>query len=843
VKASSVYGRIGWRVVPLHSAIAGVCSCSKGGACPNAGKHPRIADWVEQASADPEVIAAWAARWPDGNTGIATGAASGFFVLDVDPGNDGPATLEALELEHGELPHTVRAVTGSGGSHFLFTLPAFTVANSAGKLGPGLDTRGDGGQIVVAPSVSAKGPYAWINAPWNTPIAEAPAWLLELLKARPAPRAVAHRDPDEPSAVFPRASSAVIEAARDALELHGPAIEGDGGDQHTFVAAALLCNDFALTDDEAAPLFAEWNASCQPPWSEDDLAAKLRGGSKYATQPYGCRRSLDTVEAAKALITAWQNSGTGEATMFDMIAQVRKLALVCGDPAKHGVIQRKLAGATGLGARALMLPAPLVIVDAVKPAGSIQVTPALHEVADEATKAIAPSVFTRNGVLCQIVRGDQPGRTFLSDLEPAGLVDLMSRSAKWVRTDKEGIVVIPPPVPIAQILHARRTHASVRVIEAVTTAPVFLADGSILQARGYNAQARVFLEPSVSVDVPDAPTRDDARAAVMVFRRLLSDFKFAGKGDFSSWLAGVLSSLVKTATANAPGPLICVSASSPGAGKSLLTGIASRIIAGAPPEIRPYNPKDAGEWGKRVTAFVRAGTPISVFDNVNGAFGDETVDRLVTSSTWSDRVLGASDAPPIAIVTTWWATGNQIEPQGDTVRRVLMCRIEVDDERPQERTGFALKNILAHTLEHRSELLSAALTILRAYHVAGRPAQDLPAWGSFEAWSDLVRGAIVWTGAPDPFLTQRRAADELQQDDHEAHDFWLSVIESTDGTPNVIAAQANAAKAAEVLGVRDAITGFAVKKFVRRFVDKPRRSKRIRRDGARYYVEAINRAG
>ncbi len=145
------------------------------------------------------------------------------------------------------------------------------------------------------------------------------------------------------------------------------------------------------------------------------------------------------------------------------------------------------------------------------------------------------------------------------------------------------------------------------------------------------------------------------------------------------------------------------------------------------------------------------------FDNCNGAFGDENLDRLITSAIWSDRILGASDAPPLPNVTTWLATGNQIEPHGDTVRRVLMCAIEVDTERPQERTGFRLDLEGGYATEHRSELLTAALTILRAYHVAGRPAQELPSWGSFTAWSALVRGAIKWIGLPDPYETQHRA--------------------------------------------------------------------------------------
>jgi len=101
-------------------------------------------------------------------------------------------------------------------------------------------------------------------------------------------------------------------------------------------------------------------------------------------------------------------------------------------------------------------------------------------------------------------------------------------------------------------------------------------------------------------------------------------------------------------------------------------------------------------------------------------------------------------------------------------------------------------------------------------------------------------GALVWAGLTDPFVTQQRAALELHEPENEAHDFWLNILESTDGTAPSVVAAANSRGASDVLGVRDSITPFTLKKFLRRFVDKPRAGKRIRRSGSRFYVEAVN---
>jgi hypothetical protein len=849
MKAAPVYAReLNWRVVPLHDVTSGVCSCSKGAECRTAGKHPRIRDWETLASNDLGVIAEWVDRWPSGNLGIATGEASGFFVLDVDPEHGGDATLEALEAVQGPLPKTVQAQTGSGGTHYLFRIPAgTTITNSAGKVGKGLDVRGDGGQIVVAPSISSKGPYRWTHAPFDTEIADAPPWLLEKLSAAPERKSQAPGVDITLRGTFPAASPEVLDEARQALELHGPAIDGDGGGLHAVTAASILTHDFALTDEEAWPLFVEWNETNDPPFdadddsnSEDSLRERLRRGRKYGKREYGCKRALDSVESAKKVIADWQTAGAVESQMWEVIERVRKLSAHSGDTAKRAVMARELTAATGVPIRDLSIPAPRVEREPLEE-GQIMVTTALHEVADAAIAAMADEVFCRNGVLCEVVKQE---RTFISDLEQNRILDLMSQTAVWVRhDDAEGMITQAPPDKVAAILHARRTHP-LRVLEAITTAPIFLADGTILQERGYNEQARVFLEPNVEVNVPDEPDKEDAKAAAKLLLDLLHDFKFASKADKSSWLAALLSPLVKAATKNAPCPLICVSASTAGAGKTLLTNLIAQIVTGQNAEVSPYNPRDPSEWGKRLTAFVKMASPVRVLDNVNGPIGDEGLDRLITSSTWSDRILGASEAPPLPNVTVWMATGNNIEPHGDTARRVLMVREEVDDERPQERSGFKYNLEGGYALEHRSELLSAALTILRAYHLADRPEQDLPSWGSFTVWSALVRGALVWIGMEDPFLTQQRASADLNEPENDAHDFWLGVVGTSDGLPASIVTLANSRGAKEALGAREDITVLHLRKFIGRFVDKPRAGKRIRkhRDGegqTTYSVETI----
>lgn len=132
------------------------------------GKAPLTPNGHNAATTDPETIRAWWMQWPQANIGIATGAVSGVFVLDVDVDfdkcKDGMASLAALEAKIGPIPRKDVVRTGSGGLHIYLAMPEDDepLKCSVGQLGVGLDVRGDGGYVVAPPSIHANGNhYAW----------------------------------------------------------------------------------------------------------------------------------------------------------------------------------------------------------------------------------------------------------------------------------------------------------------------------------------------------------------------------------------------------------------------------------------------------------------------------------------------------------------------------------------------------------------------------------------------------------------------------------------------------------------------------------------------------------
>ncbi|KKB33790.1 bifunctional DNA primase/polymerase [Bacillus thermotolerans] len=166
-----------WPVFPLHSMVNGKCTC--GYKCSSPGKHPRTKRGLYDATNNIGAIRSW--EWGQANIGVPTGRVSGFIALDIDPRHGGNESIERLILKYGGLPDTVEALTGGGGRHILFKYPG-KMKNKTNIL-PGLDIRGDGGYIVVAPSIHTSGKtYEWelSSRPDEMELADVPEWLLKL---------------------------------------------------------------------------------------------------------------------------------------------------------------------------------------------------------------------------------------------------------------------------------------------------------------------------------------------------------------------------------------------------------------------------------------------------------------------------------------------------------------------------------------------------------------------------------------------------------------------------------------------------------------------------------------
>lgn len=243
------------------------------------GKRPVVEHGFKVATCEEPLVSAWWGRTPNGNIGMATGPLSGVLVLDVDPEHGGNESLQALPPR----PMTWVVETPSGGWHYWYRYPSgVRLGNTAGKLGPGLDTRGDGGYVVLPPSVGHNGrPYSWA---FREDLADAPGWLVEAL-APPA------RTPRQPAAVRWSLEPSAYGLAALAREVADVALAAEGTRNNRLFYAACRLGELEAGGELPVGIAVDRLVDA-------GLAAGLRLDEAEATVRSGLKRGADNPRSA-----------------------------------------------------------------------------------------------------------------------------------------------------------------------------------------------------------------------------------------------------------------------------------------------------------------------------------------------------------------------------------------------------------------------------------------------------------------------------------------------------------------------------------------------------------------
>ncbi|NUM37294.1 MAG: DUF3854 domain-containing protein [Candidatus Brocadiae bacterium] len=340
------------------------------------------------------------------------------------------------------------------------------------------------------------------------------------------------------------------------------------------------------------------------------------------------------------------------------------------------------------------------------------------------------------------------------------IMKLLSEKAIFLRLSNDEWKKTDCPKLLADLI-VNKEEWDLPHLTGIITAPTLREDGSILDKAGYDEMTGLYFccENEDFLPVKEMPTLEDAKKALENLKAPLAEFPFVSEKDRSVVISMILTTLIRKSLYTSP--MFGFTAPKMGTGKSLLPMVLVGMIATGS-EVSPRNnPKTEEEAEKKYLSFLMSGSPIICIDNVEGAIQGENLCSILTGDKWEGgRLLGSNQMPKVSTRVTWAATGNNLVFRKDVSTRVLLCSLDAECERPEERE-FKI-DLRSWIPKHRKELIRDALTILRAFHIAGRPKPDgLKAFGRFEAWSEWVRSAIIWVGMEDPCATR----DEIEKND------------------------------------------------------------------------------
>lgn len=387
----------------------------------------------------------------------------------------------------------------------------------------------------------------------------------------------------------------------------------------------------------------------------------------------------------------------------------------------------------------------------------------------------------------------RPGTPKMIAMGPSGLTRRASRYIHWERFDarrgkgkageREGdwVECNPCKETLAVMSAPEEGYPGVKPIRGILETPCLGPSGRVIQAPGYDEETGYVLLPSVDIGKTiDLPTQENARAALQyLWTEIACDFPFRGLGepdhehdptrvlqyskaldipDAFVGIAMLLTIFARPAILGAI-PAGLFEAAGQGSGKSLQIHTIAMVATSRAASVATFPMRDGrpdeAELEKIIMGYALAGARIISFDNIRGFLAGATIERAMTAvDTIEGRVLGHNDQRSLPWAAAMLFSGNNMVMSDDVAQRSLACRVESPREDPRARPAgsFRHTDLLAAIKARRSRLVRAVLVILRAYLAAKNSGLDVPdpgTRGSFEAWSRIVPGALMWAGGPN----------------------------------------------------------------------------------------------
>jgi hypothetical protein len=340
------------------------------------------------------------------------------------------------------------------------------------------------------------------------------------------------------------------------------------------------------------------------------------------------------------------------------------------------------------------------------------------------------------------------------------LVEALTCAARFLKWDGrvKGYVAVDAPDDVAEALLSRGGNWKLPVLAGITKTPFLRRDGSLCERPGYDAASGLLFKPGNQTfpSIPEHPSKADAAEALALLDRLLDGFPFVSDAARAVALSAILTMLDRRSMTAAP--LHAFTSPTAGTGKSLLVDIVATLATRRPmPVVGQGGHGNEEELEKRLSAALLAGDAAITIDNCEHALQSTFLCQALTQQSLNIRVLGFSKNIETPVNAAIYATGNNLTIVGDLTRRTLICGLDAHCERPELRTFD--DNVLDTALEQRGPLVAAALTILRAWHIAGQRI-DVAPFGSFESWSYRIREPLVWLECSDPCETVAKVRED-----------------------------------------------------------------------------------
>lgn len=375
----------------------------------------------------------------------------------------------------------------------------------------------------------------------------------------------------------------------------------------------------------------------------------------------------------------------------------------------------------------------------------------IHRISDKAEEALTNQkrYFQRGGLIVTIANDPSTKDVSVRELSQPALLSALSSASIWERYDSrsDSWAIIDPPQKIVSVVYDATNYIHLPPLNGLSHQPYLRPDGTFANDAGYDKQSGMFgIFDTKKFHFPEKLTKKDAEVALGKIADLLCEFSFAKDSDRAAALSAILTASIRPSLPLAP--MFHAKAPQIGAGKSFLCKLITAFASpkyGAPTSF----PHDDEECRKLLLAELLRAPAVLEFDNLTSdIIPHKSLCTTLTSEYLTGRILGVSKTTTVGTRTLFLSSGNNVSPVADMARRCLTITLDPKCETPANKV-YKNTSLIQDVLKEREKFVSYALTIIRAWIVAGRPKSECTPLAGYSEWSDLCRQPLLWLGLPD----------------------------------------------------------------------------------------------
>ena len=647
---------------------------------------PQLGAWQKRPACDETDVREWLATGH--NLGFRTGVKSGYIVIDDDQIRAG-----VPEPDRWVPPPTdMVSWTPTNGYHYWYRTPHPCPGNSASKLAPHVDVRGEGGQVVYPGSTHPNGgTYKWIK---TGIAAELPIAIVNQLTRA----ATVRIDTTKPAPPPPETRGVGYGETAMIQEIHKVRTAPEGSRNNILNTAAF------------------------------NLGQLVGGGV------LGEKTVRDELAAAAKLV------GLEEKETFDTIDSGIKAGIAKPRRAPERQVTTKTRERSKL--RAKEKPDVLVPGSHILDGGEY-VEQGSHTFASQVLEQLpGGTIYRRAGTIGRVVDG---AFVVIHPDRMRSVVDRHVRLAlgKQGKDDDDPVLVYKPCSGDngRLVLAYAEDEGSIRELEHLASHPVLVGPDYELARPGWNEESNTYLAAD------EQPIPLDLSTAKAVLEDLVVDFPWKSSADRSNYFGLLLTPLLRPALRE-PVPMHLIGSPIERTGKSKLASIVFGIsITGHPLPDAQIGVREE-EREKRITALLLSGASCAHLDNLTHFIDSAALASLLTSTRYQGRELNYSRMLTLPNQLTIVGTGNNVHATGEIAKRVVPISLESPLESPETRQDYVHPDLRSYVEENRPRVLGALLGLVESWKAAGRPRGSVP-MGGFERWAAVVGGILQHAGYRD----------------------------------------------------------------------------------------------